>query len=75
MIKCHSSDTILNQIRHLTFIVNTGLCGTEDYITTLISEQRKVMVRLGKPSIKKSVNFHKKKKNEKNWCKMAKYWT
>ena len=53
MIKCHSSDTILNQIRHLTFIVNTGLCGTEDYITTLISEQRKVMVRLGKPSIKK----------------------
>ena len=45
IIKCYRSEIILNQIQHLAFIVNTGLDGTEEDITTLISEQSKVMVR------------------------------
>ena len=44
IIKCRSSDIVLNQIQHLAFVVNTGLRGTEGDVTTLISEQRKVMV-------------------------------
>ena len=40
----NSYDIIHKQIQHLAFIVNTGRRGTEEDVTTLISEQSKVMV-------------------------------
>ena len=40
----YPADIIHKQIQHLAFVVNTGLRGTEEDVTTLISEQRKVMV-------------------------------
>ena len=44
IIKSNSYDIIHKQIQHLAFIVNTGRRGTEEDVTTLISEQGKVMV-------------------------------
>ena len=35
IIKCRSSDIVLNQIQHLAFVVNTGLRGTDGNVTTL----------------------------------------